>query len=274
MAVTARDSDLLDYKLLSSGAACYDNNNRFCSPAFDKVIAVALTLWLWPGKTSKRVRNVLPETFPADTCFPNVPQFFQKRNSVSGSKKCFCREARTCFAARNNVPRAAKLGNRWENVCPQQMFLPTCFRLVLPGFKYRSLIVSPFCWCFLSLRLALSACFITSSACSIGKWSTLTYTGFDYATLLAMLQIFLYISDWICKNIPPENVPILTRTILAAFLTRSKKPKINPKEKRKGEGGERREKKRLVEIVKIGQISAGIFFLNPVRCTPSQMMTK
>ena len=95
---------------------------------------MALTLVLSPGKTSKRVGNMLPETFPADTCFPNICfPVFQTRNSVSGNKKCFCREAKPCFAVRNNVSRVAKLGNRWENMCLQQMFLVMCFRLVFPG---------------------------------------------------------------------------------------------------------------------------------------------
>ena len=105
-------SCLSDYKLLSSGAEmstaafiepksvrCGDNKkNRLCIPLFDhKVVAVALTLWLRLGKTNKRVGNMLPETFPADACFPNVPQFFQKRNSVSGSKKRFLQGSKNNF---------------------------------------------------------------------------------------------------------------------------------------------------------------------------------
>ena len=103
--------------------SCCDDNNHFCTPAFHhKVIAVALTLCLRPGKTSKRVGKMLPETISANTCFPNVAQFFQKRSSVSGSKKCFCSEARTCFAARNNVPRVAKLGNIGETCVRSKCF--------------------------------------------------------------------------------------------------------------------------------------------------------
>ena len=111
MAVTARDSDLTNYKLLSNGAEmstaaliesnsvrCSDNNNRFCIPAFDqKVIGVALTLWLRPGKTIKRVGNMLPETFPANTCFPyssvflKAKQCFRKQKMfLQGRKNMFC----------------------------------------------------------------------------------------------------------------------------------------------------------------------------------------
>ena len=136
MAVRARDSDLTDYKLLSNGAEmstaafiesnsfrCSDNNNRFCIPAFhQKVIAVALTLWLRSDKTIKRVGNMLPEIFPANTCFPYVPPFFLKRNGVSRSKKCFCTEGKTCFAARNNVSRVAKLGNIGETCVRSKCF--------------------------------------------------------------------------------------------------------------------------------------------------------
>ena len=149
---------------------------------------------------------MLPETFTADTCFPNVSQFCHKPNSVSGSKICFCLEVETYFAAGNNVSRVAKLGNikpwqkgetccqkpllwthvspmflsfatretlfpaakcvsasrqkhfclreqcftcdktgnHWGNMCPQRMFLATCF-LVSQGFS-RLLTQTVFKW--------------------------------------------------------------------------------------------------------------------------------
>ena len=53
-----------------------------------------------PGKRG----NMFPETIAADTCFPSVSQFCH-------TGICFCCEAETYFAARNNAFRVAKPGN-------------------------------------------------------------------------------------------------------------------------------------------------------------------
>ena len=50
------------------------------------------------------------------------------------------------------------------------------------------------------------------------------------------------ISNWICKNIPLENVTVCTQTISKAFLTGPKRHKIHQKEKRK-ENEERGDRK-------------------------------
>ena len=56
------------------------------------------------------------------------------------------------------------------------------------------------------------------------------------------------ISDWICKNIPPENVTFITWTISSAFLTMPKRPKREAKVRRKKE---EREKKTTITNVLI-----------------------
>ena len=63
-----------------------------------------------PGKTRKRVGNMLPESSDADTC-PDFSQFCHMGKSVSSSKLCFCCQAETYFVAGNNVSSVAKLEN-------------------------------------------------------------------------------------------------------------------------------------------------------------------
>ena len=90
---------------------------------------------IFAHKALEKRGNMLPETFATDTCFPNVFQFCYKgENTVSSSKLYFCFGAETKFAAGNSVSYVAKTGKHRGNMCPQQMFLATCF-LVLAGLK-------------------------------------------------------------------------------------------------------------------------------------------
>ena len=66
---------------------------------------------LSPGKTRKQVGNMLPETFPTDTYFPNVPSFTTRETLFLAAKHVSTSRQKTFCATGNTVSRVAELGN-------------------------------------------------------------------------------------------------------------------------------------------------------------------